>query len=257
MNKEEIKTLLKDNWKNILLVVFGLVIIALIMSTTCTRQKLDKAENNITALTDSIHTYQLKNGELMYEKQGFIAEKSELEKYIGIKEKEIKDIEKQLKSALATIAKLMAEVHIDTIHTVDSVVIKQDGVYDCLFTYKDPWLSLDGVTKVQLNPFQSHTIINNIGMELGLTVGTTKDNKWLITTDNPNVHITSINGANLDKAKPKRWTFGIQGGLGLVGGVGLVGTQFKGITTANTGAGWFVGAGGYIGFGFSYKLFEF
>ena len=245
-------TFLKNNWKNILLVVFGLVIIALIMSTTCTRQQLGKAENNIIALTDTIHTYQLKNGELMYEKQGFIAEKKELEEYIGIKEKEVKDIEKQLKSALATIAKLKAEIKIDTIHTVDSVAVLPDSTYECHFNYSDKWLSLNGVTNVHLDPFQSHTIINNIGMELGLTVGTTKDNKWLITTDNPYVQITSINGANLEKAKPKRWSLGVQVGVGGIFGYGISGAK-DGLVRS----GWIVGAGGYVGLGLTYKLLEF
>ena len=237
--------------------VFFFVIIVLIMSTTCAHNKLDIAENNLKALNDTLHTYVLKNGELMYEKQGFIAEKAQLEQYIGVKEQEVKEIEKKLKSALATIAKLRAEVNIDTIHTVDSVTVLPDSTYQCHFNYGDRWLSLNGVTSVHLDPFNSHTIINNINMEVPLKVGTTKDNQWFVTSENPYVQFTSVEGANLEKAKPKRWSFGIQGGLGLVGGVGLVGTQFKGITTANTGAGWFVGAGGYIGFGFTYKLIEF
>ena len=237
--------------------VFFFVIILLIMSTTCAHNKLDIAENNLKALNDTLNTYVLKNSELMYEKQGFIAEKAQLEQYIGVKEQEVKEIEKKLKSALATIAKLRAEVNIDTIHTVDSVTVLPDSTYRCHFNYGDRWLLLNGVTSVHLDPFNSHTIINNINMEVPLKVGTTKDNQWFVTSENPYVQITSIEGANLEKAKPKRWSFGIHGGLGLVGGVGLVGTQFKGITTSNTGAGWFVGAGGYIGFGFTYKLIEF
>ena len=256
-NANKLMFWLKDNWKDILLILFVFVIIILIMSTTCTKQKLYIADNNIKALNDTLHTYVLKNGELMYEKQGFIAEKKELEKYIGIKEKEVKEIEKKLKSALATIAKLQAQVRIDTIHTVDSVEVLPDSTYNCHFEYKDDWLALDGVTNVKLNPFNSHTIINNIGMEVPLKIGTTRDDKWFVTSENPYVQFTNIEGVNLEKAKPKRWSFGIQGGLGLVGGVGLVGTQFNNINTSNTGAGWFVGAGGYIGMGFTYKITEF
>lgn len=243
---------LKTNWKNILLLVFGIVIIALIMSTTCTRQKLDKAENNIEALNDSVHTYQLKNGELMYEKKGFIAEKEELEKYIGVKEKEVKEIEKKLNSALATIAKLRAEVNIDTIHTTDSIEVLPDSTYNCHFDYNDRWLSLNGVTSVHLDPFQSHTIINNINMEVPLKVGTTEDNQWFITSENPYVQFTNIEGANLDKAKPKRWSIAVQFGVGGIFGYGISG--------ANDGlvrSGWIVGAGGYVGLGVSYKLIEF
>lgn len=257
MDKQQTKLFFINNWKNILLVVFFLVIVVLIMSTTCPSRKLDIAENNIAALNDSIHTYALKNGELLYEKQGFIAEKSELEKYIGIKESEAKELERKLGSALATIAQLRAEVNIDTLQMHDSIEILPDSTYNCHFDYNDRWLSLNGLTSICLNPFNSHTFINNISMEVPIRVGTTKDNQWFVVSENPYVKFTNIEGANLEKAKPKRWSFGIQGGIGLVGGVGLVGTQFKGITTANTGAGWFVGAGGYIGFGFTYNFLEF
>lgn len=246
------KTFLQKNWKNILLGVFGFIIIVLLMSTTCTSQKLGKAEKNIKALTDTLHTYELKNGELLYEKQGYIAEKKELEEYIGIKEKEVKEIEKKLKSALATIAKLQAQVRIDTIHMTDSIEVLPDSTINCHFEYKDDWLVLDGVTNVKLNPFNTHTIINNIGMEVPLKVGTTKDDKWFVTSENPYVQFTSIEGANIEKTKPKRWSIGIQGGVGAVFGYGISGSSDGIVRT-----GWILGGGAYLGFGITYKLFEF
>ena len=252
MDKEKVKIFFRDNWKNILLTIFFLVIIALIMSTTCTNQKLGKAETNIKALTDTLHTYELKNGELLYEKQGFIAEKKELEEYIGIKEKEVKEIEKKLKSALATIAKLQAQVRIDTIHTVDSVEVLPDSTYNCHFEYKDNWLALDGVTNIKLDPFNTHTIINNIGMEVPLKVGTTKDNKWFVTSENPYVQFTRVEGVNIEKAKPKRWCIGIQGGVGAVFGYGISGSSDGIVRT-----GWILGGGAYLGLGITYKLMEF
>jgi hypothetical protein len=223
------------------------------MSTTCTSQKLDKAETNIKALTDTLHTYELKNGELLYEKQGYIAEKKELEEYIGIKEKEVKEIEKKLKSALATIAKLQAQVRIDTIHTIDSIEAMPDSTIHCHFNYNDKWLALNGVTNVEFDPFKSHTIINNINMEVPLKVGTTEDNKWFATSENPYVLFTSVDGANLEKAKPKRWSLGIQGGVGAIFGYGISGCSVDGIVRT----GWIVGAGGYVGLGLTYKLIEF
>ena len=246
------KTFFRDNWKNILLVIFFLIIIVLIMSTTCTSQKLGKAENNINALTDTLHTYKLKNGELMYEKQGFISDKNELEKSIGIKEKEVKELEKKLKSALSTIAKLQAEVRIDTIHAIDSVEVLPDSTYNCHFNYNDKWLSLNGTTSIKLDPFNSHTIINNINMEVPLKVGTTKDNKWFVTSENPYVLFTSVDGANLDKAKPKRWSIAVQGGIGVIFGYGISGSPDGIVRT-----GWILGGGTYFGLGITYKLIEF
>jgi hypothetical protein len=232
------------------------------MSTTCANRKLDVAENNLKAVNDTLHTYVLKNGELMYAKQGYIAKIGELEQYIDIKEKEVKELERTLKSKVATISKLEEQLRLDSIHMHDSAYIIHDTIthdttYHAHFNYNDDWTALDGETTLWLDPFRSHTILNSLTMRVPLKVGTTEDNQWFAVSENPYVSFTSVEGANMEKAKPKRWTFGIQGGLGLVGGVGLVGTQFSGINTANTGAGWFVGAGGYIGFGFTYKLFEF
>ena len=103
------KTFFQSNWKNILLIIFSCIIVVLLMSTTCTKQKLDIANNNIAALTDSIHTYQLKNGELMYEKQGYVLEKEELEKYLEISKGEVKDLEKKLTTIIDVLSKILAK----------------------------------------------------------------------------------------------------------------------------------------------------
>ena len=256
-NTKKVGIWFKDNWKNILLVVFFFVIIVLAMSTTCARQDLSIIETNLKAKNDTLHTYKLKNGELMYEKQGYILKIGELEENIGIKEKEVKDIEKKLKSALATIAKLQGLVRIDTVQMHDSIYVTPDSIYHNNFKYNDQWIALDGTSDFKFDPFEVNTKINNITMDVPLKVGTTKDDKWFVTSENPYVTFTSVEGANIDKAKPKRWSLGVQMGLGVVGGVGLVGTQFNNISTSNTGAGWFVGAGGYIGLGLTYKFIEF
>lgn len=262
METNNTKTFFKDNWKNILLTVFFFVIIVLIMSTTCANRKLDVAENNLKAITDTLHTYELKNGELLYTKQGYIAKIGELEDFIGVKENEIKELEKTLKSKVATISKLEQQIRLDSIHMRDSIYITQDSIthdsiYHSHFNYYDDWTALDGETTFKFNPFQSHTILNSLTIQVPLKVGTTADNQWFATSENPHIIFTSVEGVNVEKAKPKRWSIGIQGGIGVVGGVGLVGTTFSNISTANTGAGWFIGAGGYIGVGLTYKLVEF
>ena len=241
-----------NHWRDIIMIVSGIVIIALIMSTTCVRQDLNKAETNLKALTDTVNTYKLKNGELMYEKQGFIVEKKELEEYIGIKESEIKDIERKLNSALATIARLEGQVRIDTIHMVDSIFITADSTYINNFKYNDSWVTVDGTSCFKLDPFNSHTTINSISMVVPLKVGTTKDDKWFVSTDNPYVEFGTIEGANIDKAKPKRFSLGVQLGVGPSFGYGISGAN-DGIVRS----GWYVGVGFYLGLGVSYKLIDF
>lgn len=223
------------------------------MNTTCTNQKNHKLETNIEALTDSVHVYQLKNGELMYEKQGFILEKAELEKYLDISKKEVKDLEKKLGSALATIAKLEGQVKIDTLVMKDSVVIKPDSTIDIFFDYNDRWLTLDGTTNYCPRDNFAITTMNCIRMQVPLKVGTSKDDKWFVTSENPYVQFTSIEGANIDKSKPKRHSIGVNVGLGLGAGFGVCIPPSGG--TVNSGI--ILGPVLYVGVGYTYKLIEF
>lgn len=252
MEKEESKTFFHSNWKNILLIVFSCIIVVLLMSTTCTKQKLDIANNNIAALTDTVRTYQLKNGELMYEKQGFMLEKEKLEKYLEISKSEVNDLEKKLGSALATISKLKGQIKVDTIITHDSVYLDQDSVYHNKFKYEDKWLSVDGTSTFSFKPFNANTTINNILMDVPLKVGMSTDNKWFVTSENPYVNFTSVDGANLAPSNKKRFTLGVHVGVGPSFGYGILGTS--GGTVYH---GWYFGAGVNVSLGFTYKLLEF
>lgn len=240
------------NWKNTLLIIFSCIIVVLLMSTTCTKQKLDIANNNVAALTDTVHAYQLKNGELMYEKHGFILEKEELEKYLAISKSEVKDLEKKLGAALATISKLQGQIRVDTIVAHDSVYLDQDSVYHNKFKYEDKWLALNGISTFSFNPFSANTTINNISMDVPLKVGMSTDNKWFVTSENPYVNFTSVERANLAPSNKKRFTLGVHVGVGPSFGYGILGTS--GGTVYH---GWYFGAGVNVSLGVTYKLLEF
>ena len=220
------------------------------MSTTCTNQKLNIAENNIKALTDTVNVYALKNQDLLYEKQGYILDKQDLEKYIDIKEKEIKEIEKKLNSSIETIAKLKGQVSIDTIQVIDSIYIDSDDVVHNDFKYTDKWVYISGTTSYNNRVF--NTTLNTISMDIPLKVGTTKDNQWFVTSENPYVNFTSIEGANIEKSKPNRWSVTAGIGVGTVGGWGI-----SGASDGFVRDGWIVGIGFYAGVGISYRLFDF
>ena len=240
---------LKKNWKDVLLIILVILATSFVMSTSCTKQKLDIAENNISALTDTISTYKLKNGELLYEKQGYIAEKEQLSTFIGVQESEIKELEKKLGSAISTITKLKQEVKVDTLKLIDSVYLYEDETRND-FSFSDNWLSLSGTTIYK--DYKFSTTLNNLSMDVPLKVGTTKDNTWFVTTENPYVRFSSIEGASIEKAKPKRFSLTVHAGLGLSYGYGLSGSS-DGIVRS----GWFFGPAIHIGVGVSYKLFEF
>lgn len=241
---------LKKNWKDVLLIILVILSTSFIMSTSCTKQKLDIAENNISALTDTISTYKLKNGELLYEKQGYIAEKEQLSTFIGVQECEIKELEKKLCSAVSTIAKLKQEVKVDTLKLIDSVYIYDEYEVRNNFSFSDNWLSLSGTTIYKDCKFS--TTLNNLTMDVPLKIGTTKDNSWFVTTENPYVSFSSIDGASIEKAKPKRFSLSIHAGAGLSYGYGMSGSE-DGIVRS----GWFFGPALHVGVGVSYKLIEF
>lgn len=241
---------LKKYWKDMLLIILVILTTSFIMSTSCTKQKLDVAENNISALTDTISTYKLKNGELLYEKQGYIAEKEQLSTFISVQESEIKELEKKLSSAVSTIAKLNQEVKVDTLKLIDSVYIYDGDEMRNDFSFSDNWLSLSGTTIYK--DYKFSTTLNNLSMDVPLKIGTTKDNSWFVTTENPYVSFSSIEGASIEKAKPKRFSLSIHAGVGLSYGYGISGSN-DGLVRS----GWFFGPAIHIGAGVSYKLFEF
>ena len=241
---------LKKNWKDVLLIILVILATSFIMSTSCTKQKLDIAENNISALTDTISTYKLKNGELLYEKQGYITEKEQLSTFISVQESEIKELEKKLGSAVSTIAKLKQEVKVDTLKLIDSVYVYEKDEIRNDFSFSDNWLSLSGTTIYK--DYKFSTTLNNLSMEVPLKIGTTKDNTWFVTTENPYVSFSSIEGASIEKVKPKRFSLSIYAGVGLSYGYGIS-SSVDGIVRS----GWFFGPALHIGAGVSYKLFEF
>ena len=241
---------LKKNWKDVLLIILVILATSFIMSTSCTKQKLDIAENNISALTDTISTYKLKNGELLYEKQGYIAEKEQLSTFIGVQESEIKELEKKLGSAVSTIAKLKQEVKVDTLKLIDSVYVYDEDEVRNDFSFSDNWLSLSGTTIYK--DYKFSTTLNSLSMDVPLMIGTTKDNTWFVKTDNPYVSFSSIEGASIEKAKPKRFSLSIHAGVGLSYGYGISSS-----TDGIVRSGWFFGPAVHIGAGVSYKIFEF
>lgn len=209
MNWNDIKNHIKD----IAIVILVIICVILLFSTTCTSQKNHIYKNNIDALRDSVHTEQLKNGELMSSKQMLILEKKQVEDYLGIANKELKDMEKKLQSKIAYIAKLEGQIRVDTVKLVDSVYIK-DSTYYAQWTFKDRWLDLQGIT--QFRDGTSVSQLNNLSMDAPLKLGITDDNQVFVTSSNPYVGFSSIDGAALNQPTKKYyWNIGFQLGFGV------------------------------------------
>lgn len=210
------KDFFKKNWKNILIILLVISTLAFIFSTKCARENNEKLQNNLKALTDSVRVLTLKNGSLLYEKQSLILEKNELEKYLGISKKEVKELEKKLDASLALISKMNGQIRIDTLVLTDSVYISNDTT-TVYFKYNDDWVAIDGLSTVIKE--WSITKINTIEMNTPLTIGLTDDYKVYVNSGNPYLTITDIDAAVIENSvcnrKPKRWGIGPYIGIGV------------------------------------------
>lgn len=228
----------------LLIVIMGIIIAILIMNTTCVNIKNEKLSNNIKSLLDTVNVLETKNGELIYAKQSLILEKNELEKYLDISKKERKDLEKQLNSSLAYIAKIYGSIKIDTLIMTDSVYINADTI-KTIFNYKDNWVFLSGQS-ITTNS-GANTQLNTLDMNIPLQLGIMNDYKVFVKSDNPYVNFSSIDAAAIEgtiaNQKKKRW------GIGPYIGVGVgAGTDFKG----NPQFGWNIS----VGIAVTYSLFQ-
>lgn len=234
--------------EKICFITIGVLIIGLICTILYATHKKDDliiANNNIEALTDTITQKELKNGELLQYNQSLVLEKQELEKYLQISQQEVKDLEKKLNSKLLYISKLEGTIKTDTIYIENAVSTTDSLSYRYSFMKDTEYYTICGYTDVDEN-HKSFTTITENTIPLKLKVGLTQDWKIFVTSDNPNVNLTSIEGALVDKKaflkqqKKDRFSIGIQIGFGAQ--YGLMHRQFD--------------YGPYIGIGAEYRIFS-
>ena len=238
---------MKNNQKNTVIAVLSAICIILLLFLVFSGTKNHVLDTNLKAAKDSIETIKLKNGDLLYEKKGYLLKTQELEEMLEINKKERKELEKKLSSSLASIAVLKGQIKTDTIYLNDTAFIDKNGVFKNKFDYSDEWFSLKGTSVYNGSNFK--TSIDNISMEVPLKIGTTKDHKWFVTSENPYIVFTDIDGAELNNIKQKRWGLGIQLGVGAFTGYGATRTS-EGIMRS----GLTVGVGLYLGIGINYRI---
>jgi hypothetical protein len=185
-------------------------------------RKLDISEQNLLAFKGKLEQVELKNGELMASRDSYVATISDLEELLGITKQEVRDMQRQLNSKIAYIAKLEQNTRVEYIEVVKDSIIYVDNDRQKViasFHYNDNWLSFNGENEFMLgSEFDCKTTLRNIQMNTPLTVGLTNDYKIFVKSDNPYVNFSSIEGAVIDKQalKPrkKRFGWGLQLGFG-------------------------------------------
>lgn len=245
MNNTENKISKREKIGLIVIAVLLISLVGVILFATNKNKKLTVANNNIEALTDTITVKELKNGELLQYNQSLVLEKEELEKYLQLSKQEVKDLEKKLNSKLLYISKLEGTIKTDTIYIENTTTTVDSLSYRYSFMKSTEYYTICGYTDVD-EIHKSTTTITENTIPLKLKVGLTEDWKIFVTSDNPHVNLTDIEGALVDKnvflkqQKKNRFSIGIQAGFGAH--YGLVHRQFD--------------YGPYIGLGVEYILFE-
>lgn len=180
-----------------------------------TSNKEDIYKQNLIAAHDTIDVYKLKNNDLLFEKSLYISTEESLRKQLNVSKKELKELKKKV-GELELLVDVNTEMKIDTIHSVKDSIIYINNDIEHRFGYKDKWMGLDGITRIKDD--NASTTLYNIYMNAPLTIGLSKDYKFIVTTPNPYLNITSIEGSILENSKqsPKksRWSQGIGFGLG-------------------------------------------
>ena len=227
---------IKNYVKNGLLILLTILCIILLLFSKCTADKNERLQNNIEVLIDSVRVTELKNGDLLYSKQILEVENKELAEAVGLEKSKRKEVEKELGEKIKLLAKVDGEIKVDTLILKDTVV-ETDFGNQINFSFKDQYLSLDGITCLSNGIAQ--TKINSLSMGVPAFIGKTKD-KFFIPSENPYVSFPNIRVAE-EITRPKRWGLGIQVGIGC--GYNLVDKGFF--------------AGPYIGLGLSYNFLTF
>lgn len=181
-------------------------------------------KNNLKAATEEIEVLKTANGELLAKKQSYVTTINNLEDYINISKKEVKDLQKTLNDKILYISELETLVDIKPTEVHDTTVIYKDSAFNFTFNFSDKWYKLIGNSSFDFNRVK--TEINTLYVNVPLRVGLTDDWKIFVTTQNPYVVFNNIEGALLDKnaylkqQKKKKW--GISISVGMYAGYNLL-----------------------------------
>lgn len=201
------------------LFIEAIIFIAIIMfGYNYFTNQIDTYDQNIKVYKNHMEQLELKNGELLTIRDSYILKTKELEEVLNISQKEVKELQKQLDSKVAYIAKLESAINTGpVIIQKDSIIYISKDEIETYFKYEDSWLFINGVTKIKNKT--SQTTIDNISLNVPLTVGLSNDYKIFVSTPNPYISLSNIEGAVIDnsvlKPKKKRFNWGFQFGFGV------------------------------------------
>jgi hypothetical protein len=183
-------------------------------------ERLETTTQNLIAYKGQLEEVELQNKNLLVAKDSYIATINDLEEQLDITKKEAREIQRQLNSKIAYIAKIEQSVKVEYVEVIkDSIVYVNNQHAIAKFHYNDDWMRFDGENEFQFgNNFDYITRVKNISITAPLTIGLTNDYQVFVTTPNPYITFTDIEGSVIEnsvlKPRKKRFSWGVQFGFG-------------------------------------------
>ena len=183
-------------------------------------ERLEITTQNLIAYKGQLEEVELQNKNLLVSKDSYIATINDLEEQLDITKKEAREIQRQLNSKIAYIAKIEQSVKVEYVEVIkDSIVYVNNQHAIAKFHYNDDWMRFDGENEFQFgNNFDYITRVKNISITAPLTIGLTNDYQVFVTTPNPYITFTDIEGSVIEnsvlKPRKKRFSWGVQFGFG-------------------------------------------
>ena len=178
-----------------------LLLFLLCVSVKSCQENKQSCNNNITALTDSISYYKSKNGELVASKTLLEGDFSLLEKTNSKLADELKSMKVTDPEQVVKIVTKYVQLPSDTVWVVDSTDINITKQFD----FTDKYRSLAG--NIYLKNDMLGLNINKDEVYANYTLAI-KDNKAYVTSDNPYIKISDIQGITLPTPKTKHFYLG-------------------------------------------------
>lgn len=178
-----------------------LLLFALSISIRSCQESKQSHNNNINALVDSVSYYKAKNGEL-------VASKSLLEGDMSLLKKTNSELVNELSSMKIDnpeqVVKIVTEyikAPSDTVWMIDSTNVNITKQFD----FTDDYRSLAGDVYLKNDVLGLNISKDEVYANYTLAI---KDNKAYITTNNPYIKISDIQGITIPTPKPKHFYLG-------------------------------------------------
>lgn len=185
--------------------IYAAIIIVLLFALSISIKSCQKNkqlyDNNVTALIDSVSYYKAKNGEL-------VASKSLLEGDMSLLEKTNSELANELNSMKVKnpeqVVKIVTEyikTPSDTVWVIDSTNVNITKQFD----FTDDYRSLVGDVYLKNNMLGLNISKDEVYANYTLAI---KDNKAYITTNNPYIKISDMQGITIPTPKTKHFYLG-------------------------------------------------